>query len=125
MSTACDKGAERWWWKLLAVIISEEEREAIQTMRGSALTADEWKAWWGSELQETQGLSLLHEFYEEQPSGHRSAWHRQQLRIIYRMWGLQTPLEATLSGKGEDALDEWAARGRVGSSRWPTVPPQV
>ena len=54
-----------------------------------------------------EGLSLLHEFYEEQPSGHRSAWHRQQLRIIYRMWGLQTPLEATLSRKGEEALDEW------------------
>ena len=111
-------GAEQWWWKLLTAIIPEEEREVIQTVRGSALTADEWKAWWGSELRETQGLSLLHEFYEEQPSGHRSAWHRQQLRVIYRMWGLQTPLEATLSGKGEEALDEWEARGREGSSNW-------
>ena len=35
------------------------------------------------------------------------------------MWGMQTPLEATLMGGGEDALEGWAARGRVGSSKWP------
>jgi hypothetical protein len=44
-----------------------------------ALTAEEWKAWWVKELQGTQGLSLLNEFYEEQLSGRRAAWHRHQL----------------------------------------------
>ena len=73
----------------------------------------------GKELQGTQGLSLLYEFYEEQPSGCRTAWHRHQLRVIYGMWGVQTPLEATLMGRGEDALGGWAAQGRVGSSKWP------
>ena len=90
------EGAERWWWKLLAAIISEEEREAMQTVSGNVLTAEEWKAWWDKELQGTQGLSLLQEFYEEEPSGCRTAWHRHQLRVIYSMWGMQTPLEATL-----------------------------
>ena len=113
------EGSEQWWWKLLTAIIPEEEREAVQTLSGNALTAEEWKAWWDNELRGTQGLSLLHEFYEEQPSGCRTAWHRQQLRVIYSMWGLQTPLEAALSGRGEDALEGWAARGRVGSSKWP------
>jgi len=113
------EGAEQWWWKLLAAIIPEEEREGIQTVSGNALTAGEWKAWWVQELQGTQGLSLLQEFYEEQPSGCRTAWHRQQLRVIYGMWGVQTPLEATLMGRGEDALGGWAAQGRVGSSKWP------
>ena len=40
------EGAEQWWWKLLAAIIPEEEREAVQTVSGNALTAEEWKAWW-------------------------------------------------------------------------------
>ena len=35
------------------------------------------------------------------------------------MWGTQTPLEATLLGRGEGALEGWAAQGRVGSSKWP------
>ena len=29
------------------------------------------------------------------------------------------PLEAALQGKGEAALEDWAAQGRVGSSKWP------
>ena len=91
----------------------------VQTVSGNALTAEEWKAWWVKELQGTQGLSLLYEFYEEQPSGCRTAWHRHQLRVIYGMWVVQTPLEATLMGRGGDALGGWAAQGRVGSSKWP------
>ena len=113
------EGARRWWWRLLAAITSEEEREAMQTVSGNVLTAEEWNARWETELQGTQGLSLLYEFYEEQPSGCRTAWHRRQLRVIYNMWGVQTPLEASLIGRGEEALEGWAARGRVGSSRWP------
>ena len=32
---------------------------------------------------------------------------------------LRTPLEATLKGKGEAALEGWASQGRVGTSKWP------
>ena len=36
------EGARRWWWRLLAAITSEEEREAMQTVSGNVLTAEEW-----------------------------------------------------------------------------------
>ena len=59
------EGAGYWWKKLLAAIIREEERGAVQTASGNALTAEEWAVWWDKELPGTQGLSPLHEFYEE------------------------------------------------------------
>ena len=111
-------GAREWWWRLLAVSIPEEEREVIQNAHGKALNAVEWKEWWSGE-RGTQGHSLLQEFYEEQPSGCRTAWHRRQLWVIYGTWKDQTPLEATLQGKGEAALEDWASQGRVGTSKWP------
>ena len=55
-----------------------------------------------------------------QPSRCKTAWHRQQLRVIYRIWRAQTSLDATLQGKGEVALEDLASQGRMGSSKWPT-----
>ena len=46
------EGAEQWWWKLLTAIIPEEEREAVQTLSGNALTAEEW---WDNELRGDSG----------------------------------------------------------------------
>ena len=86
--------------------------------QGRALNAAGWKEWWSGE-RGTQGHSLLQEFYEEQPSGYKTAWHRRQLWVIYDTWKDRTPLEAALQGKGEAALEDWAAQGRVGSSKWP------
>ena len=69
-------GAEGWWWRLLESSIPEEERAAVQTANGKILSAEDWGAWWDGELRGTQGLSLLQEFYEEQPSACRTLWHR-------------------------------------------------
>ena len=66
-------GAEEWRWRLLASSIPEEEREAVRTMSGNALTAEGWKAWWCKDMRGTQGLNLLQEFYKEHPSVCRAA----------------------------------------------------
>ena len=63
---------EEWWWQLLTVSIPEEEREEIQMAHGKVLNTTGWKEWWSGE-RGTQGHSLLHEFYEEQPSGCKMA----------------------------------------------------
>ena len=111
-------GAEGWWWRILQASMPKDELTALQVAEGKMVGEEEWRAWWEGTLWGLQEASLLHEFHEEEPSAFQTGWHRKQLWVMFEAWKEQTPLEAVLSKQDEPTLEEWEARGRVGSSEW-------
>ena len=77
-----------------------------------------WEAWWEETWRGAQATSLLHEFYEGEPSPYRTVWHRRQLWGMLGAWRDQTPLEGVLATQVEVTMEEWGECGRMGSSKW-------